>query len=271
MNLLNSISFGQHYIEIALLLRESMFLSGILNNVEVWYGMTKSEVEEFDNLDLSLLRKILQAPISTPKEAFYLELGLLPLGVQLKVKRINYLKYLLTRKQDEMISKFFWTQWRNPTRGDWTESVKQDLKDFKIELEEIIGKSKLGVKTMVKTKAKEFALLELLHKKQKHSKLDRLQYNLLKLQDYYKLPGVNISELRDAFKFRVRMAEFGQNFRGNEEFVGCPLCSSHLDNQNMLFQCLSLKTMLSSNLLHINIEKIYTDNIDTETIKIIKN
>ena len=71
-----------------------------------------------------------------------------------------------------------------------------------------LAKSKIGVKTVVKTKAKEFALLELLHKKRK---LDRLQYNELKLQDYYKLPGVNISELRDAFKFRVRMAEFGQN------------------------------------------------------------
>ena len=43
-NLLECISFGQHYMEIALLLRESMFLNGILNNVDVWYGMTKAEI-----------------------------------------------------------------------------------------------------------------------------------------------------------------------------------------------------------------------------------
>ena len=41
-----------------------------------------------------------------------------------------------------MISKFFWTQWRNPTKGDWTETVKQDLKDFKIGIEDITAKSK---------------------------------------------------------------------------------------------------------------------------------
>ena len=265
INLINSISFGQHFIEIALLLRESMFLSGILSNVEVWYGMTKSEIKEFDNLDLSLLRKILQAPISTPKEAFYLELGLIPIEVLLKVKRINYLRYLLTRNKDEMISKFFWTQWRNPTRSDWTETVQQDLKDLKIELEEITSKSKSAVKNMVKTKAREYALKELLLKKEKHSKLDRLHYGELKLQDYFKLQGLNITELRETFKFRVRMLEFGENFRGNADFICCPLCASHLDNQNMLFQCPLLKNMEAS---HSDIEKIYTDNTDADTIKV---
>ena len=71
-NLLECISFGQHYMEIALLLRESMFLNGILNNVDVWYGMTKAEIQEFEDLDLTLLRKILQAPIFTPRESFHL-------------------------------------------------------------------------------------------------------------------------------------------------------------------------------------------------------
>ena len=37
MNLLESISFRQQYMEIILLLRESMFINRILNAVEVWY------------------------------------------------------------------------------------------------------------------------------------------------------------------------------------------------------------------------------------------
>ena len=162
-----------------------------------------------------------------------------------------------------MISKFFRTQWRNPTKGDWTETVKQDLKDFKIDIEDITAKSKNVVKTMMKRKAQEFALFELLKKKQNHSKLENLNYMELKLQDYLKLPGVNITELRDTFKFRVRMTEFGENYRGTADFVCCPLCHSHFDNQNMLFQCPRLKDIA---VLNINIEKIYTNNIDTETI-----
>ena len=63
------ISFGHQYIEIALLLSESLFVNGILNNVDVWYGLTKAEMAEFEDLAKLLLRKILNAPFSTPQEA----------------------------------------------------------------------------------------------------------------------------------------------------------------------------------------------------------
>ena len=84
MNLLDTVCHGHNYIETALLLRESMFLNSVLNNTEVWYNLKKSEVAAFEALDLTLLRRIMKAPTSTPKEAFYLELGLLPIGVLLK-------------------------------------------------------------------------------------------------------------------------------------------------------------------------------------------
>ena len=61
-NLLEMISFGHHSVEIGLLLRESVFLSSILYNMEVWYGMSSDEVGELEKLDLILLRKILRVP-----------------------------------------------------------------------------------------------------------------------------------------------------------------------------------------------------------------
>ena len=66
-----------------------MFINGILNNSEVWYSLTKSEIGEFEDLDRLLLRRILKAPISTSKEALFLELGLIPIGVLIQAKRIN--------------------------------------------------------------------------------------------------------------------------------------------------------------------------------------
>ena len=107
MNLLDTVCHGHNYIDTALLLRESMFLNSVLNNTEVWYNLKKSEVAVFEALDLTLLRRIMKAPTSTPKEAFYLELGLLPIGVLLKSKRIRYLFYLLHREKEEMLGQFF--------------------------------------------------------------------------------------------------------------------------------------------------------------------
>ena len=184
MNILESVSYGHHFIEIALLLRESMFISSILNNVEVWYGLTRSEVETFEKLDLILLRRILSAPSSTPIESFYLELGLLPLGTVIKSRRIKYLHYLLSRDKSEMLSQFFWAQWKKPGRQDWTEAVRQDLADFGMSADpELLKKySKYSFKKVVKDKATEFTFNNLMKIKEKHSKLSALSYYELRAQ-----------------------------------------------------------------------------------------
>ena len=85
IHLLEMVSLGEHFIEIALLFREALFLNGILTNCEIWYGLTESEVKEFEDLDIQLLKKILQVPVSTPQEGFFLELGIIPIGVIIKV------------------------------------------------------------------------------------------------------------------------------------------------------------------------------------------
>ena len=41
-NLLENIVFGNHYFEIALLLRESMLINGIMTNAEICQNLTKS-------------------------------------------------------------------------------------------------------------------------------------------------------------------------------------------------------------------------------------
>ena len=110
MNLLDLVSFGQHYVEIALPLRQSLFLSSLLSNIEVWHGMKSMEVEALEILDRMLLRKILNAPQTTPKESLYLELGLIPVGIILKMRRIIYLHYLLNRPRNEMLAQVFWAQ-----------------------------------------------------------------------------------------------------------------------------------------------------------------
>ena len=71
IHLLEMVSLGEHFMEIALLFREALFLNGILTNCEIWYGMTASEVKEFEDLDVQLLRKILQVPVSNPRVGDY--------------------------------------------------------------------------------------------------------------------------------------------------------------------------------------------------------
>ena len=46
MNMLDKITLGRHYFKTALLLRESIFLSGLLTNAESWHGLTSIASEK---------------------------------------------------------------------------------------------------------------------------------------------------------------------------------------------------------------------------------
>ena len=157
MNILEKVTFGEYYFSTALLLRESKFLNGILTNAEVWYGLSKTEIDELEELDCMLLRKILKTKCSVPLESLYLELGCLNIGTILKARRINYLHYLMSTKETEMLHKFFQAQWKYPTKNDWTEQTKADLEDFGITVDLVKSKSKYSFSQLVKRKSKEFA------------------------------------------------------------------------------------------------------------------
>ena len=81
--------------------------------------MARNEIEELEEIDRILIRGILEVPVSACKDSLYLELGLTPIHILLKAKRVNYLHYLATLSEDEMLYKVFTSQWKYPVRGDW--------------------------------------------------------------------------------------------------------------------------------------------------------
>ena len=85
MKILRTISFGSHSFDIALLLRESYLINGILTNTEVWYHLAASETGELDKVDRNFFQQLLCLPRSVPYPALYLESGVLPISVLIKV------------------------------------------------------------------------------------------------------------------------------------------------------------------------------------------
>ena len=199
MDILNCVSFGHKFFEIACTLREARLINGILTNADVWYSLQKCELDEIEEVDKMLLRRILAAPESTCIESLYLELGLIPIHVLLKARRVVYLHYLATQDEDEMLSKVFVSQWKYPVKDDWTEEARLNLKelDINLSLEEIKKKSADSFKRMVKIKAREYTLKYLLKLKGKHSKMDNLNYTELRLQNYLKDPEISVPEAKN--------------------------------------------------------------------------
>ena len=110
MNMLEKVTLGSHYFKSALMLRESIFLSAMLTNAESWHGLSETHISQLESVDKLLLRKILKTSISTPIEAMYLQLGILRIGTIVKARRLNFLHYLVTRKNTEMLIQVFSVQ-----------------------------------------------------------------------------------------------------------------------------------------------------------------
>ena len=96
--------------------------------------------------------------------------------------------------------------------------------------------SKLSFKQQIKRRAKELYYLE------------------LKLQEYFKIPGIKTKEMLNLFKWRVRMAPFGENYRKKDEHIVCPLCFNHLDNQPTFLHCAAIRNKIPTTM---EIEDIY--------------
>ena len=71
LNMLEGICFGPYEIEVALFLRSSLLLNGILTNSEVWYGSTLEEIKHLEQIDEILIIKVLETPSSSPKCMVY--------------------------------------------------------------------------------------------------------------------------------------------------------------------------------------------------------
>ena len=116
----------------------------------------------------------------------------------------------------------------------------------------------------MKRQAKGYALQILREKQMKHSKMDNLYYSELKLQTYFKIPGIQTKEVLTLFKWSVGMAPLAENFRGNSYNILCPLCEVHLEKQSTILQCEVIRKQMRIN---CGIDDIYREKIKLETAK----
>ena len=123
MEMLQELSFGPSYFEVANLLRHSLFLSSVLLNSEAWYCLSLADIEHLEAVDQVLLKRILEAPSSTPKVSLYLEMGCLPIRFIIKTRRLMFLHYILNQNENSLIYRFFKAQKQNPVKGDWSEQI----------------------------------------------------------------------------------------------------------------------------------------------------
>ena len=219
----------------------------MLCNSEAWYNITNSELCLIESIDEILLRKLLNAPKSTPKEMLYLELGCIPYRDIIQKRRLIFLFYILKQDPKSIIYRFFESQRNHGTSKDWVTTIGKDLKELQINLtfDQIKSMEKHEFKRIVKQKIEKKAKMKLEEKKLSHSKVMHLKHEHFGIQKYLKQSKIQISieERQLIFKLRSKVTNVKMNFRGMYDELTCQVCKIGNETQEHLLECKEIKKM----------------------------
>ena len=125
-------------------MRDSIFTSKVLLNSEVWHSVTKAQVEELEVVDRMLMRHLLNAHCKTGIEWLMADTGKINLKSLIQIRRLMHLWHILSRDENEMISRIYNSQKVSNSVGDWVRLVEADKSELGIALtdKEIQGVSK---------------------------------------------------------------------------------------------------------------------------------
>ena len=240
ISLINEIAFGHDTIQIALLFRNSMLINSILSSSEVLYGLTNDHIKKLEGCDKTLLRKLLNVPITCSSEAFYLETGCLSIKYILKGRRLMYYWTLLNKSDTELAKQVFKIQKKFPVKDDWVTQVKLDLDELGIQLaEEKIKEMKYeAFKKMVKTKLEENFFNYLLSLKSNHTKTENLVS--YKLQEYLKSENLTFKQKQLLFSLRTRSISVKRNDKNKcrHSNLICSLCDDkQVESESHIPEC----------------------------------
>ena len=261
--LLSDMPFGHRRIEVGLMLRDAMFVNGILTNSEVWHSITNKNIEDLEVMDRMLLRYILGAHAKVQTEFLYLETGATPLKQVITSRRLMYLQAILKRPHTELVRKVFEAQKENPVKGDWSEQVKEDLEIIGMvdKENEIEAMSKSQFKAEVRHRIREYVFKMLKEKQLTHIKIRHIKYDKLAMQNYLKSHMLNNHEASLLFSLRSKSTrEFRANFPyyiDQQCVMGCP----ELDTPEHCIECVKLNPKEAQD---INYEDLFSESFEKQ-------
>ena len=241
-SILEEVFFGKYFFTVAKILRDSLFINSILLNSEVWYHLSKSNIEELEKLDNILLRKFLQVGNSVPTAMLHLELGTLPIRFILTTRRLIFLHYILQENEESLLFSFLLAQMEDPKDGDWWLTVKNEIEELKLDvtLSKIKQMSKNTFKKKVKTSVSREAFKWLSLNKTELKKVKNVKHDQHEIQKYLSSSILSVEQAQFLFHLRTKMIFLRNNYRNMQKEEFCPLCEKQgqkvLDNQEHLLE-----------------------------------
>ena len=103
----------------------------------------------------------MKAHDTTPSEFLYLETGATPIKWVIAQRRVNYLKCILEKEDNELVKKVYLAQQESPVVGDFAQLVKTDLLNLNVTQAQVETLPRSDLKKLLKLSATNAAFKEL--------------------------------------------------------------------------------------------------------------
>ena len=223
---------------------------------ETWEP-TKAEMKKLNQILDKIIKRILMTPEATPREALYIETGLLDVETMIDIKRLNMMARLNRHKSELMT-----TVLENPD-SKWVKRTKETMEKYNIDERELQGSKEEAHQAIT------FGVHLKIYSRVNMSREGRSKLNFFldgKSSWTAEVPATYMTKLTrkqasTIFKARTRMTKVKANYKNEYPDQTCRACKTDQETHlHALYECKTLNpvpTESTSNNLNI-----FCDNTD---------
>ena len=209
---------------------------------------------------LTYLRNVLEVSKATPIAAMYLEFGILPVGYEIEMRQLLFLKRILYKKNDDPCLLTYNGMLKFENETSWANNVLGLRRDYNLPLnaDNIKDMSVSHWKYFVKSAIFKEALLQLQVELSSNRKTNHISYqhSILKPNDYLiQLPS-HLARL--VFKAKTRMLDIKINYkRKYKNGLHCPFRCEYDETFEHIFKCNARLQLLNLKKTAIKFQKCF--------------
>ena len=230
---------------------------------EVW-DMTQQNFKAANQILDRILKRILKVPMTTPREALYLETGLLDPESIIKKNRIS-MESRIKRGQNQQLKEII----KITNKGSWAEENSKLKAELEIEDNDFM-ESEYHLKNVLSKNMKKHFIDKMKESSENKSKMQyymegKLEVTGLRSKYINKLTRNQVSTI---MKARTRMLKVKDNYKNGHSDLSCRLCGNSEETQmHILEKCQKLSQMTPI----ITKDMIFSENVTElkETAKMI--
>ena len=95
--ILKNVSLGMFHFRTAFILRDSIFINGLLTNVESWYHVSERNVKTFYDADIKMFSSIFETSLKVNHVLYFIETAKLPIRQNISKRHLMFLREIMSR------------------------------------------------------------------------------------------------------------------------------------------------------------------------------